>query len=113
MCDIFYYDKQLKKIIYIEDWIETCISELSIENEFINILKFEYGEEEQLIAKLGSFNKWNPSFLHPVIYNYSLKNKEIEMIDRITFEENLVSDFSDTKTLNKIYQSLKTCNLIL
>jgi len=35
------------------------------------------------------------------------------VLDRVTFEEDLVADFNTPQTYNKVYQSLKMCNLVL
>jgi len=83
---------------------------------YANMMLFEYGDEVTEIKKLGSFDKWNPSFLHPKIYTYELnrtKTNTINMLDRITFEEDLIADFKSNKTYNKLKQTLKMCNLII
>jgi thioredoxin reductase len=67
MCDIFYYDKNTKNIIYIQDFKQDCLHYLKIDSPYVNFLYLEYGPQETIIQKLGSFNKWNPSFLHPKI----------------------------------------------
>ena len=113
MCDIFYYNKEQNKIIYIQDWTIENIKKLNIHSNNINILKLEYGEEEFIINKLGSFNRWNPSFLHPKIRICSNYNGEIELIDLVTFTEDLIADFSSNEFYNKINQTLKMCNLII
>ena len=113
MCDIFYYDKEQSKIIYIQDWTINNVDYLKINNSYINILKLEYGPEETMIHKLGGFNKWNPSFLHPKIYILSRQNKETTLVDLVTFEEDLIADFSSEKMYTKLYQILKICNLII
>ncbi len=113
MCDIFYYDENKKEIIYIHDFTKDCLHYLNINTRYINLLFLEYGQEEILIQKLGSFNKWNPSFLHPRIYMYSYLNKSLKILDRVVFEEDLIADFSSAETYNKIVQVLKMCNLII
>lgn len=113
MCDIFYYDENKKEIVYIHDFTKDCLHYLDINNTYVNLLYLEYGPEETLVQKLGSFNKWNPSFLHPKIYMCSYLNNSLKILDRATFEEDLVADFSSTETYNKIFQVLKMCNLIL
>jgi thioredoxin reductase len=114
MCDVFYYDNEKKSIIYIQDWTIDCIQNLQLTDiKYINYLTFEYGPEENLIHKLGSFNKWNPSFLHPRIYLFENKKNDLTLLDRIIFEENLIADFSSPKIYNKITQTLKMCNLII
>lgn len=116
MCDVFYYDTKTKTIQYIQDWKKDSLQALNIECKHINILQLEYGEEETMIHKLGAFNKWNPSFLHPKIYMYEINNPSpfsLQLLDKVTFEEDLIADFSSSKFYNKIYQTLKMCNLIL
>ena len=113
MCDVFYYDKEQNKIIYIQDWTMENIKYLNINNDYINILKLEYGPEEFIINKLGSFNKWNPSFLHPKIGILSKYNNEITLLDLVTFQEDLIADFSSNEFHYKIKQTLKMCNLII
>lgn len=118
LCDIFYYNSANKSICYIHDWKVNSIKHLNIENKYINVLKLEYGQEEVLIEKLGRFDKWNPSFLHPRIYIYENKpnnnlNNNLNLIDMIRFEEDLIADFTSDDMYNKIYQTLKICNLII
>lgn len=112
MCDIFYYDEINKNIVYIQDWKKDCLKYLNINNKFINILYLEYGNENTEIDELGTFNKWNPTFLHPKIYIHEYKNNICKLIDRITFDEDLIADFSDNHTYFKIKQTLKMCNLV-
>lgn len=113
MCDIFFYDENKKEIVYIHDFTKDCLHYLNINSKYINLLFLEYGQEETLIQKLGSFNKWNPSFLHPKIYMCSYLNKSLKILDRAVFEEDLVADFSSAEIYNKIQQVLKMCNLIV
>ena len=113
MCDVFYFDSDKRHIVYLHDVTKECLPHLPIQATHINLLFLEYGEQETLISKLGSFNKWNPSFLHPKLYICSFANKTPVVLDRVTFEEDLVADFNTPQTYNKVYQSLKMCNLIL
>ena len=113
MCDIFFYDKDKKEIVYIENWKLDCIKELNIPGNHVNAVLLDYGEQEQLISRLGSFNKWNPRFLHPKIFMFNYFFNKLDMIDRVIFEEDLIADFKDKNTLNKIYQVTKMCNLIM
>ena len=112
LCDIFYYDEDKKEIIYIHDFTKDCLHYLNINNNYINLLFLEYGEEETIINKLGSFNKWNPGFLHPNIYMCSYLDKSLKILDKAIFEEDLISDFSSPETYNRITQIVKMCNLI-
>ena len=113
LCDIFYYDKNINKIVYVQDWKFSCQKHLNINNKHFNSLTFFYGEEETIIQKLGDFNKYNPKFLHPKIHMHLCENDCYQLIDVKTFEENLIADFSSLHTYNKIYQTLKMCNLII
>jgi len=115
MGDIFYFDKNTNNIVYIQDWTRDCVKYLNLkDNTNINLLIFEYGQEETIIKRLGSFNKWNPSFLHPRIYMLEYKStNDFTLLDRIIFEENLIADFSAETIYNKIVQVLKMCNLII
>lgn len=113
LCDIFYFDKKTKKIVYVHDWKLSCKDYLKIDNEYINCVSLHYGEEEEQINKLGRFIKHNPSFLHPKIHTILCKNNNVNIIDTITFEEDLIADFSSIKIYDKIYQTLKMCNLII
>lgn len=113
MCDIFYYDNEAHQIIYIQDWTMENIKYLNIKNNYINILNLEYGSEEIIIDKLGSFDKWNPKFLHPKIRILSTNNNEITLLDLITFQEDLIADFSSNDFYYKINKILKMCNLII
>jgi len=115
MCDIFYYDNTKKSIIYIHDWKLDCVKYLNINTKYINCLFLEYGEEETYINKLGGFSKWNPKFLHPRIYmlTYDSKSNSTDIIDRVIIEEDLIADFSADQNYNKIYQTIKMCNLII
>lgn len=113
MCDVFFYDASASQLVYIQDVTKECVHRLPIQATHINLLFLEYGEQETIISKLGSFNKWNPSFLHPKIYICSFADKTPIVLDRVTFEEDLVADFSTPQTYNKVYQSLKMCNLVL
>ena len=114
MCDIFYFDKETNDIVYIHDWTMECFKHLNLTLiTHINYLMIEYGQEETLINRLGSFNKWNPSFLHPRIYMFYNKDSKLDMLDRIIFEENLIADFSSDKIYNKIIQVVKMCNLVI
>lgn len=115
MCDIFYFDKDTNNIMYIQDWSRDCIKYLDFkDNTHINYIMFEYGKEETIIKRLGAFDKWNPSFLHPRIYMLKYINKNnMTLIDRIVFEEDLIADFNTDKIYNKIEQVLKMCNLVI
>jgi hypothetical protein len=114
LCDVFYYNKKNNTIYYIHDWKVDSIKNLNLDSKYFNVLNLEYGEEEIFIHKLGNFDKWNPRFLHPKIYTYKWDDKnDMEIIDRITLEENLIADFSSNNYYDKIYQTLKICNLIL
>lgn len=114
MCDIFYFDSNTKKIVYIEDITLESIEHLNLKNiKNINVLMLEYGDKVKEISQLGSFNKYNPSFLHPRIYIYEKLGNEKILLDRIIFQEDLVADFSNINYLKKIKQVLKMCNLIL
>jgi hypothetical protein len=113
MCDLFYFDKDKKTIFYIEDITVDCIDNLQLEKVHnFNLLRLEYGEEVKEIKQLGSFNKYNPSFLHAKIYIYE-KDTEKKLLDMITFEEDLVADFKNIRYSKKIKQVLKMCNLII
>jgi thioredoxin reductase len=120
LCDIFYFDKTEKSIKYIEDVKLDCLQALKINQnstnnpiKHINVLILEYGQEVQNIKQLGAFNKFNPAFLHPKIYIYELSGSPLTLLDRITFEEDLVADFKSKVTYHKIKQTLKMCNLII
>lgn len=122
LCDIFYFDKIEKCIKYIEDVKLDCLQHLKIDKQnssesngikHINVLMLEYGQEVQNIKQLGSFNKYNPAFLHPKIYIYELSGAPLTLLDRVTFEEDLVADFKSKITHHKIKQTLKMCNLII
>jgi len=114
MCDLFYFDSDTKTIVYIEDITIESIDYLKLKNIIkFNILMLEYGERVKEIKQLGSFNKYNPSFLHPKIYIYEKINHEKNLLDRITFQEDIVADFSNINYLKKIKQVLKMCNLII
>lgn len=115
MCDIFYYDKTKNSIIYLHDWKLDCIKYLNIDVNHINCLILEYGEEEIFINKLGGFDKWNPRFLHPKIYLMYCDSKTCipQIVDRVIFEEDLIADFNSDKIYNKIYQTIKMCNLVI
>ena len=114
MCDVFYFDKQEKKIYYIHDIKRDCIKYIpqldDIEN--INVLMLEYGENVTNLDKLGGFNKYNPSLLHPKMYIYNKNRNGIILNDRVTFDENIIAEFNDNHTFNRIIQTLKMCNLI-
>ena len=111
LCDLYYYDETNREIIYIQDITKECIEHFNV-NHF-NLLFLEYGESPTLINKLGEFNKYNPAFLHPKIYCYKQKSGIYTLLDRITFEENIISDFKCESTIYKIKQTLKMSNLIV
>ena len=115
LCDVFYYDASTKSIVYIEDWKLNSISSLDIPSNVsnINTVILEYGAEETIISRLGSFNKWSPGFLHLNIYMYEYACESTTMIDRATFDEDLVADFTNNSIQDKITQTLKMCHLVL
>jgi hypothetical protein len=115
MCDIFYYNKKEKTIYYVQDWKIQNLSNLNLEDhiEYVNALYLEYGPEETMINRLGSFNKWNPTFLHPKIHLYKHNKPNLTPLDRVTFDEDLLAAFNNDNTYNKLFRVIKMCNLVV
>jgi thioredoxin reductase len=119
--DIYYFNKDTEEIIYYEDItmdvffsIMNKLDNTSNSNDikYIHCLHLVYGEKIYDVKQLGGFNKYNPVFLHPEILVVE-KNLSINIVDKITFEEDLVADFKSAKFYDKIKRSLKFCNLIV
>jgi thioredoxin reductase len=115
LCDIYYFDTNINEIVYIEDITFECIKHFDLSTvKYFNVLYLEYGKSPELINKLGDFDKYNPTFLHPKIYcyeNHIDRYDNYKLLDRITFEENLIADFKNPITYHKIKQTLKISNL--
>ena len=114
LCDVFYFDNENKEIVYYNQ-ITMNVAMNLIKKQNINVLKLVYGDKNYDIKKLGDFNKFNPSFLHPEI---SIFQKECDIdnykfVDKIIFEEDIVADFRCIDFLNKIKRTLYGCPLIL
>lgn len=106
--DLFYFDKVNKEIIYYESITKECVLQLNLKMEKYNLLNLTYGDKVYDITKLGNFDKYNPSFLHPEILLFQNSN----LIDKIIFEEDLVADFKNKSFYDKIQRTLKGCNLV-
>jgi thioredoxin reductase len=113
MCDIFYYDKTNKEIIYYQDLTKDYVFEKFNNLPYINILDLKYGEKVYDIREIGAFNKYNPIFLHPEINIFENENGKLVNKDRVIFEEDLFANFSSKEHKDKILRILKGCPLIL
>jgi lysine/ornithine N-monooxygenase len=120
--DIFYYDHESETIFYYNDIIKFDLGMNIIDwndTNHLYILKLTYdtSEKQNDFKKIGLYNKFNPTMLHPEI-DILLKNENNIFIlkDKIIFEENLVSNFSDKETyydkLLRISKSLQNNYII-
>lgn len=112
--DIFYYDKESNNIKYYKDNIYGL--RLNLYNYYndtnhLCVLKLRYGEKINDFKKIGIYNKFNPTLLHPEILIYYKNENNIFIIkDKIIFEENLVHNFEDKENYyDKLVRSLKSC----
>lgn len=109
LTDAYYFDKVNKEIVYYESVTIQTMKYLKL-NCNMHFLMLKYGEQIYDIRKLGNFNKFNPSLLHPEIM---VCDVDCKFIDKIIFDENFVADFSDAAFYEKIRKSLKFCDLII
>jgi thioredoxin reductase len=117
LVDIFYFDKETQKVNYYKDNIRCGLGINFVdhsETNYICILKLCYGKKID-IFKNYSYDKFNPSLLHPEI-EILIKNENNIFVlkDKIIFEENLVGCFNDKEIYyDKILKGLKYCLDIL
>lgn len=115
--DIFYYDKESQQIKYYIDVIKFDLRMIIIDENDTNylcILKLAYGDKIEDIKKLGIYNKFKPSLLHPEI-ELLIKNENNIFVlkDKIVFEENLVGNFNDKEIYyDKLVRILKALIII-
>ncbi len=114
LCDVFFFDKENMEIVYYNQITSHVIKNIT-KNKDVNILKLTYGEKNYDLTKLGNFNKFNPSFLHPEIGLFHRENEkdEFNFVDKFILEEDIVADFRCIDFLNKIKRCLYGCPLIL
>jgi len=111
MCDVFYFDNNLKQIVYIKDLTLSYVKSHLNHIEKLNVLVLKYGEKNYDIRKIGSFNKDHPMFIHPEIF--IINNRKTNFIeDKIVIDEDLFADFSSEEYFDKIYRSIMSCHLI-
>jgi thioredoxin reductase len=113
LVDVFYYDKETQKINYYKDNIRFGLEINFIDHSETNyfcILKLCYSEKIDLF-KNYSYNKFNPSLLHPEIEIFIKNENNIFVLkDKIIFEDNLVSNYSDKEIYyDKILRAIKYC----
>ena len=114
MCDLFYYDKNNKEIIYYNNLTKNYINNMMPNlPKLYNIVQLDYGDKEYDIRKISNFNKYNPTFIHPEILIIEKDNDTTKLIDKIIIEEDLFADFSNKKYKDKIMRTIKGCNLII
>jgi hypothetical protein len=113
MCDIFYYDKTNKEIVYYQDLTKEYVMNKFNNLPYINILELKYGEKVYDIREIGAFKKYNPIFLHPEINIYEHEKGKLIHKDKLIFEEDLFADFSSKEHKDKFLRILKGCPLIL
>jgi len=113
MCDIFYFDKANKEIVYYQDLTKEYVLNKFNHLPYINMLDLKYGEKVYDIRVIGAFKKYNPIFLHPEINIFEHENGKLVHKDKIIFEEDLFADFSSKEHKDKILRTLKGCPLIL
>lgn len=114
--DIFYYDIECQNIFYYNDIIKFDLGMNIIDwkdTDHLCILKLTYGlnEKENNFKKLGIYNKFNPTLLHPEIDILMKNDNNIFILkDKIIFEENIVGNFSDKEIYyDKLVRILKSC----
>lgn len=114
MCDLFYYDKNSREIIYYNNLTKNYINNMMKDlPKFYNIVQLDYGEKQYDIRKISNFNKYNPAFIHPEILIVEKDNEKIKLNDKIIIEEDLFADFTNKKYQDKIIRTIKGCNLII
>jgi len=114
MCDLFYYDKNTKEIIYYNNLSKNYINNMMKDlPKFYNIVQLDYGEKQYDIRKISNFNKYNPTFIHPEILIVEKHNTDFKLNDKIIIEEDLFADFTNAKYQDKIMRIIKGCNLII
>jgi hypothetical protein len=96
----------LYDVIYIENDHMVYLKDINNFEEFKGIpivaICLNFGERDEMISKIGAFNKFNPHFLHPEIL-YILDGK---LLDLIRLDEQIIGDFSDVIYRDKIYRIL-------
>ena len=114
MCDLFYYDKESKEIIYYNNLSIQYINKMmnNLPKNY-NIVQLDYGEKVYDIRKISNFNKFNPAFIHPEILIFNKQGDNLNLEDRIIIEEDLFADFSNKSYHDKILRTIKGCNLII
>jgi len=118
LVDVFYFDKETQKVNYYEDNIRFGLEINFIdhaETNYLYILKLCYGNKLENFNKIGLYDKFNPTLLHPEI-ELLIKNENNIFVlrDKIIFEENLVGNFKDKENYyDKILRSLKNFLVIL
>ena len=115
MCDLFYFDETTKNIVYVQDLsILYVLEKYNHTTTKFCLIQLAYGEKMYDLRKIGSFDKYNPRFIHPeiIIFNKNDKNK-FHMVDKIMLEEDLFSDFTSEEFYDKILRTLKGCPLII
>lgn len=111
MCDIFYFNTDMKSIVYVKDLTLNYVIHNLKHIEKLNILILKYGEKTYDLRKIGALNKDQPMFLHPEILIIN-NNKQNFIEDKIVFEEDLFADFSSEEYFDNIYRKLRSCHLI-
>ena len=96
----------LYDVIYLKEDHIVYLKDINNFEEFKEIpivaICLNFGERDEMISKIGSFNKFNPHFLHPEIL-YILNGK---ILDLIRLDEQIIGDFSDVTYRDKIYRIL-------
>jgi thioredoxin reductase len=113
MCDIFYYDKLKKEIIYIQDLTLDYVINQFANIPYVNVLQLNYGNKVYDIRQIGGFKKFDPIFLHPEIIILEHDNGKLDFKDKIILEEELFANFSSKEHKDKLLRTLKGCPLIL
>ena len=112
MCDVFFYDKDNKKIFYYHDLTPEIASKMFNASD-INIVRLTYGDKITQLNQLGAFYLDDPKFLHCWIGMLEKENNDYRRITKIKFPEELFMDFSDEKYYKLFYKAIKSCKLII
>ena len=112
LCDIFFYNKESKKIFYYHDLTISVANQMFSSRDY-NVVMLKYGDKITQLDQLGRFYLDDPKFLHCWIGMVERKDDYVRLANKIKLPEELFMDFSDENYYNLFYKAIKSCNLII
>lgn len=113
LCDIFFFNDTSNKIFYYKNILFHERFNAFSNNKYIHLLKF-VNKSNNKFDNIGIYDKFEPTLLHPEIHIMKHSHGKFILHDKIVFQENLFCDFSNKEIyLQKIYNTLKSCHLLI